>query len=187
MQLLKLSRWQILLLNLTVLVILTISYPLWDTSNKTPNAHKATLDSAASWTHVSKVIDGDTFITDSGQSVRLIGIDAPEMNYKKGEPECKALEAKLKLQELVKNKSVKLVKDKSDTDKYGRLLRYVYLKDGTFINAELVRLGLAKVKYYKPDTAKHSELKAIEAGARKARAGLFSCANQITESRLPKP
>ncbi len=123
---------------------------------------------------VKRVIDGDTFLLQNGTRVRLIGIDAPEMNYKEGEPECKAFEAKLLLKELIENKKVILKKDKSDKDKYGRLLRYVYLPNGLFVNEELVKRGLAKVKYYKPDTSKYSQLKQSENTARKNMLGIWS-------------
>ncbi|MEM7816998.1 MAG: thermonuclease family protein, partial [Candidatus Aenigmatarchaeota archaeon] len=69
---------------------------------------------------VSEVVDGDTFKID-GKSVRLIGIDAPEI----GEP-C-YLDAKEKLKELIKDKIVRLEKDFKERDEYGRLLRYVYI------------------------------------------------------------
>lgn len=98
---------------------------------------------------VSRVIDGDTFVLDTGERVRLICIDTPE----KGQVGFN--EARLKLAEFVMSGgSVTLEKDVSDVDMFGRLLRYVYVdRNGTSINVngELVRLGLAKVSRYPPD------------------------------------
>jgi len=102
-----------------------------------------------SYKQVSEVIDGDTFRIGS-QSIRLIGIDAPEI----GEP-C-SLEAKEKLGEILLGNEVRLEKDIIEKDEYGRLLRYVYA-DNLFVNAEMIRLGLARVEEIKPNT-KYSEL-----------------------------
>jgi len=113
-----------------------------------------------SYKQVSEVIDGDTFKI-AGQSIRLIGINSPEV----GEP-C-YLEAKDKLKEIIKGKKIRLEKDVEDKDGYGRLLRYVYV-DNLFVNSEMVRLGLAKFEEIKPNT-KYSELFLdLENKARKA-------------------
>lgn len=114
-----------------------------------------------SYKQVSEVIDGDTFKM-GGQSVRLIGINAPEI----GEP-C-SLEAKEKFGEIIVGKEVRLEKDSGEKDEYGRLLRYVYV-DNLFVNAEMVRLGLARVEEIKPNV-KYSELfSETENKARKAK------------------
>ena len=84
---------------------------------------------------VTKVIDGDTIQIENGQKVRYIGIDTPEL---KGN-ECYAKQAREKNKELVEGKQVKLQKDISETDKYGRLLRYVYTEQGKFVNNLLVQ------------------------------------------------
>lgn len=93
---------------------------------------------------VTRVIDGDTVELNTGERVRLILIDAPES----GE-ECYK-EAKSRLEQLVLNKEVRLEKDVSETDRYGRLLRYVYV-GSTFVNYQLVREGLAYASPYPPD------------------------------------
>jgi len=134
---------------------------------------KISADNNRNLFYVSRVIDGDTFILSNGERVRLVGVDAPEMNYHKGKPECKALEAKLFLKELVENKKVRLVKDKSNRDKYRRLLRYVYTGD-KFAGEELVKKGLSRVKYYYPDVSKFKYLKSLEKIAKENKIGLWS-------------
>ncbi len=178
MRYIKLKTWQILLINLITIILVLISSPLWLNLDRTeaptiPDSHLSITNKE--YAYVKEVIDGDTFITNKGKRVRLIGIDAPEMNYnKESPPECKAEQSKEALSKMILNKQVVLIKDKSDTDKYGRLLRYVYVGD-TFVNAELVKLGLAKVKYYPPDTSKHAYLKRLENIAKQSKLGIYSC------------
>jgi micrococcal nuclease len=99
---------------------------------------------------VVEVIDGDTVKIDTGEKVRYIGIDTPE----KGELFCE--ECKKKNEELVLGKEVGLERDISITDKYGRLLAYVWVRD-LMVNSEMVRTGYAHAYTYPPDV-KYSDL-----------------------------
>jgi micrococcal nuclease len=119
---------------------------------------------------VTRVIDGDTIIIDTGQRVRYIGIDTPETHP---ELEAYGTEAWQANRRLVEGKKVRLEKDASETDKYGRLLRYVYV-DETLVNAELVRLGLAESKAYPPDTKYQQLLEQMEKEARQAGRGMWA-------------
>ncbi len=90
---------------------------------------------------VVQVLDGVTIevlLEGVAQRLRYIGIDSPE----DGQPF--SSEAETLNRSLVEGKQVALEKDVSETDRYDRLLRYVYLLDGTFVNAELVRTGMAR-------------------------------------------
>ena len=104
---------------------------------------------------VVRVIDGDTFVIDSGEHVRLIGMNTPE-RYEEGYHEATAA-----LSDLVLDKEVKLEKDVSDKDKYHRLLRYVYIDD-IFVNEELVRKGYAEVFIFYPDTKYASIFESVQ-------------------------
>ena len=94
-------------------------------------------------TKVTRVIDGDTFITNKGDRVRLIGVDAPEL------PTLRGIESKMYLHELIDNKVVILEKDgiSKDKGKYGRLLRYVYLNKKD-VNLHMIKSGYAKPYLY---------------------------------------
>jgi len=125
---------------------------------------------------VTRVIDGDTIEVDIAGTiykVRYIGIDTPELDDKRPEFSALAQEATRYNRQLVERGTVRLEKDVSETDRYGRLLRYVYVGD-IFINAELVRQGLAWVKVYEPDTKYQDTLEKAEAEARQDKKGLWA-------------
>ena len=94
-------------------------------------------------TTVYRVIDGDTFITNKGDKVRMIGIDAPEL------PSLDGIKSKMYLYDLIKGKTITLQKDNysRNKDKYGRLLRYVYL-NGQDVNLLMLKQGYAKQYNY---------------------------------------
>lgn len=128
---------------------------------------------------VSRVIDGDTIELSNGKKVRYIGIDTPETVDPRKPIQCFAKEASNINKNLVLNKIVILKRDISDTDKYSRLLRYVYLEDGTFINLWLVKNGYAFVYTYPPDVGHSQEFLIAEREARENKRGLWSaCQNK---------
>lgn len=127
---------------------------------------------------VSKVIDGDTIELENGQKLRYIGIDTPETVDPRRPVGCFGLEASAKNKELVEGKKVRLEKDVSETDKYGRLLRYVYLGD-TFINEYLVKEGFAKTSSYPPDVKYQDKFRQAENYARENNKGLWLSCNSV--------
>lgn len=107
---------------------------------------------------VTKVVDGDTIeVNINGETfrVRFIGVDTPETVDPRRPVGCFGKEASNETKSLLSSKEVILQKDVSETDKYDRLLRYVYLPLGEgktlFVNDYLVRAGFAKVSTYPPD------------------------------------
>ncbi|MFC1937699.1 thermonuclease family protein [Chloroflexota bacterium] len=118
---------------------------------------------------VIRVIDGDTIVIQGGHDVRYIGIDTPEVYPKEEAFGVEAWEAN---RALVAGKVVRLERDVSETDRYGRLLRYVYVDD-TMVNAELVRLGLARSRAYPPDLKYQDYLDDLEEEAILADKGIW--------------
>ena len=92
---------------------------------------------------VKWVNDGDTIILAGGEKVRYLGINAPEIAHDEEPGEPHGDEAKSFNKKLVLGRWVKLEMEKEKRDRYGRLLAYVFLEDGTFVNGELVRQGYA--------------------------------------------
>lgn len=135
---------------------------------------------------VQRVVDGDTIVLQGGMRVRYIGIDTPE-SVAPGKPvECAGKEAAARNKELVEGKIVRLERDISETDRLGRLLRYVYVGD-IFVNKVLVEEGLAHASPYPPDIARQDELFASERAARENGQGVWSekCRGNI-EQTTPK-
>ena len=128
---------------------------------------------------VSRIVDGDTIQLSNGKKVRYIGIDTPETVDPRKPVQCFGKEAKEANKNLVLKRTVILKKDVSETDKYGRLLRYVYLEDGTFVNLWLVKNGYAFAYTYPPDVAHSQEFLVAEREARENKRGLWgNCQTQ---------
>ncbi len=124
---------------------------------------------------VTKVIDGDTIEIEGGYRLRYIGIDTPETVHPSKAVQCFGKEASAKNRELVDGKIVRLERDITELDRYGRLLRYVWLDD-ILVNELLVREGFATSYTYPPDV-KYQE-RFVQAGkeARENKKGLWvSC------------
>jgi micrococcal nuclease len=122
---------------------------------------------------VTRVIDGDTIEIEGGVRVRYIGIDTPETVNSSSTIQCYGKEASNKNRELVEGKQVSLDKDVSETDRYGRLLRYVYVGD-TFVNDFLVRQGFASASSYPPDVKFQSQFTEAQTEARNNNRGLWA-------------
>ncbi len=126
---------------------------------------------------VEKVIDGDTVILSTGESLRYIGIDAPETWVRKEgefvyEPEPFGPEATQFNRELVEGKRVRVEFDVERTDRYGRLLGYCFVDD-IFVNQKLVQQGYALLYTYPPNVKYADLFIAAQKEARKNREGMW--------------
>lgn len=130
---------------------------------------------------VTRVVDGDTIELENGQRVRYIGIDTPETVDPRKAVQCFGEEASKRNKQLMEGQRVRLEKDVSETDKYGRLLRYVYTGD-MMVNLELVEQGFAHSSTYPPDVKYQDRLVEAERKAREAKRGLWgACSTTITK------
>ena len=136
---------------------------------------------------VKRVIDGDTYLLHNGDKVRLLGVDTPEKydsekldeDADRTGQDKKAIKKLGKLssdyvKNLVEGKKVSLEKEPNyeDKDKYGRLLRYVYLEDSTLINAKIIQDGYGQV-YEKYPVSKTDEFRKYQREARLQNKGLW--------------
>jgi len=133
---------------------------------------------------VVRIVDGDTIVVDRGrgpEKLRYIGMDTPE-TVAPGQPvEWMGPEAAAANRALVANRTVYLEKDVSETDRYGRLLRDVWLRDDarpgnpwTLVNLELVREGYAQVTTFPPDVRYVDLLLVAQREARTDGVGLWA-------------
>ena len=121
---------------------------------------------------VTRVIDGDTVVIDNKEKIRLIGVDTPESVHPNKSVEYFAKEASAFTKQTCEGKVVKLEYDWQKYDKYGRTLAYVYLEDGTFINAEIVKQGYG-FAYTKFPFKYMEEFKEYQRLAREEKRGLW--------------
>ena len=128
---------------------------------------------------VNKVIDGDTFWTQNSNNtrfkVRIIGVDAPETRKsERKEIGYYGEEAKAYLNDLLLGKKVALISDVDSLDRFGRTLSYVYLEDGTFVNAELVKNGYASILTIPPNVKYADLFLKLQKEARENNRGLWN-------------
>lgn len=130
---------------------------------------------------VTKVVDGDTIVVNDELTVRFVGIDTPETVDPRRPVGCFGKEASNETKSLLSGKEVILQKDISEKDKYGRLLRLIFLTldDGQtlFVNDYLVREGFAKVYTYPPDVKYDKQFKQAAEAARQEKKGLWGKCN----------
>ena len=121
----------------------------------------------------ARVVDGDTIVLSNNERVRLIGVDTPETKHPKKPVEYFGREATAFTKRMVGGKVIKLRYDQQRRDKYGRLLAYVYLPNGIFLNAEIIKQGYGYA-YTKFPFKYMEEFRQYEKEAREARRGLWA-------------
>jgi endonuclease YncB( thermonuclease family) len=127
---------------------------------------------------VRAVIDGDTIAVTTFGRVRLLGIDAPEVGRGFDTAAPFAREARDRLTQLILHRWVRLEREGAPLDSYNRHLAYVLTEDGQFVNAVLLREGLARISARLP-LARLPELRRAESDAQSFRRGMWGSAPQI--------
>ncbi|MBN1526505.1 MAG: thermonuclease family protein [Candidatus Omnitrophica bacterium] len=143
-------------------------------------------EAPARYMMVQRAVDGDTLKLANGERVRLIGVDTPEVHesvklYRdasKSKQDVKAIRAMGKkasefTKKLTEGKPVRLEFDVQKKDRYGRLLAYVYLENGTFVNAEIIKQGYANVMTIPPNVKYQDLFLKLYREAREAKRGLW--------------
>jgi micrococcal nuclease len=122
---------------------------------------------------VKRVIDGDALELTTGEKVRLIGVDTPETKDPRKPVQYFGKEATAFTTQLAEGKRGRLAYDQQRRDKYRRTLAYVYLDDGTFINAEIIKQGFG-FAYTRFPFKYLEEFRRLEREAREAKRGLWA-------------
>lgn len=123
---------------------------------------------------MGRVIDGDTFDLDTGERIRLIGINSPEYQPWRNEAQFFGKEAADYARKILSGKKIRLESDIEAKDKYGRTLAYAYLEDGQFVNGLLVQEGYAKARDYPPNNRHLEDLNRAQKRAQKNKKGLWA-------------
>jgi micrococcal nuclease len=130
---------------------------------------------------VKRVIDGDTLLLVNGERVRLIGVDTPETKHPQKPVQYFGREAYLFTKQMVDGKEARFEFERQKRDRYGRLLAYVYLLDGTFLNAEIIKQGYG-FAYTRFPFKYMEEFRRYEREAKENRRGLWGQSDQKSET-----
>lgn len=127
---------------------------------------------------VKRFVDGDTIVVNMNghdEKIRFVGVDTPETHKPNTPVQCYGPAAAAFTKNTIGRHKLRLASDSlsTDRDKYQRLLRYVYLDDGTLVNEKLIRNGYAFYYPYFPFT-KSNEFAAVQASARQEAKGLWA-------------
>jgi micrococcal nuclease len=169
--------------HVVALALVALSYAAMKVA---PHAKQSTGQPKGQVYYVERVVDGDTLKLSGGERVRLIGVDTPEVHYgdkllrdanKQGKDIRTIQELGRKASEFTKKlcggKSVRLEFDTEKRDKYGRLLAYVYLEDGTFVNAKIMEEGYGHIMTIPPNVKYTDLFLELQRQARDGRKGLW--------------
>ena len=137
------------------------------------------------WRTCIRVIDGDTIVLDSKETVRLIGVDTPETKDPRKPVQYFGEEAYRFTKSIVEGKRIRLEYDQDRIDKYGRTLAYVYLEDGTFLNAEIIKQGYG-FAYTNYPFKYMEEFRRYERESRENKRRLWAREDQKTVETKPK-
>ena len=128
---------------------------------------------AQEWFKVKRVNDGDTIVLTDGRHVRYIGINTPEVDHGSQKAEPYGYKAKNYNKKMVLSKMIRLEFDKERYDQYGRLLAYIFLKDGKFVNKAMIEQGYAYFLTRRPNVRYNKVLLQSQRNAMSAKRGIW--------------
>jgi micrococcal nuclease len=174
-------------LHLVILIlslIVTVIFEFTDSESQTSEPEVEGIQS--NMVAVESITDGDTFAVNLDgvvKKVRIIGIDTPETKAPRQPVECFGQQATEKLATLIGDRYVALATDptQANQDRYGRLLRYVYLEDGTDVGLVMIAGGFATEYTYQTPHQKQAEYLAAQAEAKTNNAGFWNPETCINE------
>lgn len=172
-----LKKYKLKAFLIAIILAVTGSAGYVSTSNSSSKKNIPKIDPEKFY-EVSTVADGDTFsvkVEGKTVKVRMIGVDTPETVDPRKTVQCFGKEASDKTKEILSKHSVKLKTDPSQgiSDKYGRLLAYVYTEEGLFVNKYLIENGYAHEYTYNIPYQEQKEFKELQKKAREEKVGLW--------------
>ena len=174
-------------LKLIQIIVLTVAVAFYAGSKFLSAAGKPGIAAKSEVAFVQRAVDGDTLKLSDGRRVRLIGVDTPELHYsekllrdsrrtRKDIKDIQALGegAAIFTKQLCEGKYVRIELDARKLDKYGRMLAYIYLSDGTFVNAKIIEEGYGQVMTIPPNVKYADYFLKLQREARESRKGLWA-------------
>ncbi len=128
---------------------------------------------AQQWHSVKWVNDGDTIVLINGLRVRYIGINAPEIDHENQKAEPYGYKARAFNKDLVLAQKIRLEFDEERYDRYGRLLAYIFLSDGSLLNQRMLQNGYAYYLHKMPNVKRSKLLIKTQQDAMKAKKGIW--------------
>jgi micrococcal nuclease len=169
-----------------IALVITAAIFSWLSIKNFPSAGGSAVPAKGDLDYVARVVDGDTLKLSTAGKVRLIGVDTPELHYsdkllrdsRKSGKDIKAIQALGAnafefTKKLCLNKRVRLEYDVVKRDRYGRTLAYVYLEDGTFVNAKIIEDGYGQIMTIPPNVRHAEYFRKLESEAREGKRGLW--------------
>lgn len=155
------------------LALVVVALLVWLARGPLKDAFEPKPAPSGEWRTVVRIVDGDTLVLDGGERIRLIGVNTPESVDPRRPVQYFAKEASEFTRRLAEGKRVRLAYDSDRKDNFRRTLAYVYLEDGTFLNAEIIRQGYG-FAYTRYPFRYANDFRAYEREARAARRGLWA-------------
>jgi micrococcal nuclease len=155
------------------LIVVVLALLVWAAREFAPELFRRAPQPGSAWRTVVRVVDGDTLLLDGDERVRLIGVDTPETVDPRRPVQYFGKEASAFARRMAEGKRVRLAFDQERQDRYGRTLAYVFLEDGTFLNAEVIRQGYGHA-YTRFPFQYADQFRAYEREAREQRRGLWA-------------
>ena len=165
-----------------ILISLFVSFSVFGEQSLYKKSNKE-LDLLES-TVIKRVIDGDTVKTVDDKTIRILGVDTPEINWDENTADYYGYKARDFTKEQLLNEKVYLEYDTEKSDDYGRTLAYIYLNDGQLFNNQLLENGYAHLMIVKPNNKYEKKFKKTAKKAREKKVGIWNRLNQL-EEKIP--
>ncbi|MFA5142964.1 MAG: thermonuclease family protein [Candidatus Omnitrophota bacterium] len=180
-------------LKLIQISVLALALLVYAGSRFLMTSHRPAAEPAKEETvFVAKAVDGDTLKLSDGRRVRLLGVDTPELHYsekllrdaRRSRKDIKAIQGMGEraadfTRRLCEGKRIRIETDIRRLDKYGRLLAYAYLDDGTFVNAKILEEGYGQVMTIPPNVKHADYFMKLQQEARERGKGLWGGSDSL--------
>ena len=164
------------IIQFIIIFIFTISEPAFSYDSDALKRNLKIENGDGYKSRVIEIVDGDTIILENNIEVRLVGLQAPKiaLSRKNFEEWPLGYEAKDALSDIILGKDVYLYYGGRKMDRYGRTLAHLFKKDGTWVQGEMLKTGMARVYSFADNRSIVDEMLAAEKQARNNKNGIWA-------------